>query len=182
MTVNDRKFKLVGIGGEARNGFFSTIVTDVTELYGSKLPLVASRKLGYNEDWQETAAVNKDKFLNPRTWRVSQYKGLRRDIVGIKMFKMVRMDIFNTLWRKPIVISEYNMKYQRHSHLFELHGKSNEWGDDTGFQLHMDYPRDTFSWLYKYKPLVYIFSDEDRMFLDAADELAFIADVHNSEE
>lgn len=172
----------MGGGGSATNGFFSTIVTDVTDLYDSDIPLVASRKLTHNEDWQETAHNNKNMFLNPRFWRVSQYKGIDRERLGIKMFKMVRMDIFNELWGKPIRVSDYNLRYHHYSHMFELHGKNLEWTNDTGFQLVLDDAELSLKWLYKYKPMVYIFSDEDRMFLEPEDELAFIADVLNSEE
>lgn len=172
----------MGCGGRPQNGFFSTIVTDVTDLYDSKIPLVASSKMSHNEDWQETAEHNKHEFLNTRTWRVSQYKGTIWERVGIMGFKLVRMDMFNELWRKPIVVSEYNMKYQKHSNVFEIQGKNMGWSDDQGFQLIMRDTIDTLDWLYKYKPMVYIFSDKDRMFVNPEDELAFIADVLNSEE
>lgn len=177
-----REFELVGEGGTPTNGFFSIIVTDVSDLYQSNIPLIASRKLGMSEDWQTTADFNKDIFLNPDTWRVSQYKGVSVERVGIRYFKMVRMDVFNELWKKPIRVSDYNLRLRHSPNLFKIPGKHNEWGNDQGFQLYLPKAQETLRWLYKYKPMVYIFTDDDRMFVDPEDDLAYIADVLNAEE
>ena len=175
-----RRFKLVGPGGgEPENGFLTIVTTDVTDLYGSSQPLIASRRLHKGDDYLDICEWNQERFINPDTWTVSLQGDYPREKVGIRGFKTVNMVLFEKYWRRPVRVKE------------ELNLVKDTWSGQYiivennvqhPFYLVVQYEKDTLEWLYKYDPLVYIFTDEDRMFIDPQDELAYIGDVLNREE
>ncbi len=177
-----REFKVIGPYGQAsrcRNQRdLCLLTTDVTELYDSQVSLIATRQIGTVEDIDVVREQNMGDFVDIRLWKVSQYKVQPvKDATGITSFKMVPMIIFNELWRKPVSVPEQQLRSKLISGSFTLDGKYGQWEREDGFQLVMTRPERSMVWLYKYNPLVYIFTDETRMFVDPQDELAYIADV-----
>ncbi len=179
MTHKKRKYKLLGGGGKSKNGFFTVVATEVTEDYNSKIPLIASRRLKPDDDYQDIKKQCQDEFAEPEKWVVSQYRHhFPEERVGIQNFKLLRMDIFNQVWRKPIATKTDNFRSDGDGIYFYLAGPNEEWGSDHHFLLEWDHING-LSWLYKHDIIVYPFTDEERMFADPGDELAYIADVLN---
>ncbi len=182
-----REFEIIGGRGHKKgqnNMFLRYLSTDVTDLYGSSIPLIATRRIGLQETPKEIEEDNRHEFFDPTEWKVSQYKEIDTERLGIQYFRVVRMDIFNKLWRKPISVVEYGLTNTAPGTFSLRPYDGNQFYDwcDSAFQLTWPNVDESMIWLYKHNPLVYIFTDGDRMFVDPQDELAFIADIWKSEE
>ena len=179
-------FEIIG-GRGARQGkglHIKYLSTDVSELYGSTTPLVATRRIGFHEKAEEISLDNRFEFQDPREWKISQYKYKDQERLGIQEFKVVPMFIFDALWRTPISVVNYGLTNTGNT-VFSLRPYDGPlFADWSEFTFKLDWPNlsESMTWLYKHDPMVYLFTDGDRMFVDPQDELAFIADVWRTEE
>lgn len=186
MQNNTKKINFSRTGFRSRiidgEGVTTTLSTkDITARYDSKIPLIASRRIYKWDKVEEIEKQNAYDFIDPEAWYVSHFQYVfRPDRVGIKGFWVVRLDIFDALWRKPISPREHQFQIAENTGgVFTILGPNNEFSGARCFSLSWDDSEYSLNWLYKNNILMYPFTDSDRMFPNAEDELAYIADVMN---
>lgn len=166
------------LGGE--NSVFKSVSVEVTGLYQSRIPLLATRILKPGENAAELIMENEHGIEEPAEWSVSHYKHrFTEDRVGIRRFQLLRMDIFDQIWQKPINLREYGFQTDGTGTYYYMAGPDGIWKGQHHFLLEWD-KKLGMEWVYKNELIVYPFTDRESMFENPEDEFAYIADVLNN--